>query len=115
MLRLTPGDPAANIAGDAATSEDIAQLRIDLGLEEPLPVQFFVYTRNLLQGDLGDSYYYKRPVISMVADGIGPTVSLALFTIVIAVVVAVPLGTCKVINPLAKESQVGPIGWCCHQ
>jgi len=93
MLRLTPGDPAANIAGDAATSEDIAQLRIDLGLEEPLPVQFFVYTRNLLQGDLGDSYYYKRPVISMVADGIGPTVSLALFTIFIAVVVAVPLGT----------------------
>ncbi|MEM7257514.1 MAG: ABC transporter permease [Pseudomonadota bacterium] len=93
MLRLTPGDPAANIAGDAATSEDIAQLRVELGLEEPLPVQFGIYMSNLLRGDFGDSYYYKRPVISMIADGIEPTLSLALFTIVIACLIAVPLGT----------------------
>ncbi|MFK7857379.1 MAG: ABC transporter permease [Granulosicoccus sp.] len=93
MLRLTPGDPAANIAGDAATSEDIAQLRIDLGLEEPLPVQFAIYIKNILKGDFGESFYYKRSVMSMVADGIGPTLSLALFTIVIACAVAVPLGT----------------------
>ncbi|MFK7994017.1 MAG: ABC transporter permease [Granulosicoccus sp.] len=93
MLRLTPGDPAANIAGDAATSEDIAKLRIDLGLEEPLPVQFTIYVKNILKGDFGESFYYKRSVMSMVADGIGPTLSLALFTIVIACVVAVPLGT----------------------
>ncbi len=93
MLRLTPGDPAANIAGDAATSEDIAQLRVELGLEEPLPIQFGIYIRNILKGDFGESYYYKRPVMSMVADGVGPTVSLALFTIVIACTVAVPLGT----------------------
>jgi len=93
MLRLTPGDPAANIAGDAATSEDIAKLRVDLGLEEPLPVQFAIYIKNLVKGDFGESYYYKRSVISMIADGLGPTLSLALFTIVIACVVAVPLGT----------------------
>lgn len=93
MLRLTPGDPAANIAGDAATSEDIAQLRVDLGLEEPLPVQFGIYIKNILKGDFGESFYYKRPVMSMVADGVGPTLSLAFFTIVIACVVAVPLGT----------------------
>ena len=93
MLRLTPGDPAANIAGDAATTEDIAQLRADLGLEEPLLVQFGIYAKNLLRGDFGESFYYKRPVISMIADGVQPTLSLALFTIVIASVVAVPLGT----------------------
>lgn len=93
MLRLTPGDPASNIAGDAATSEDIAQLRIDLGLEDPLPVQFAIYVKNMLKGDFGESFYYKRPVISMVADGVGPTLSLALFTIVIACAIAVPLGT----------------------
>lgn len=93
MLRLTPGDPAANIAGDAATSEDIAKLRVDLGLEEPLPVQFGIYLSNLLRGDLGESFYYKRSVVSMIADGIGPTLSLALFTIVIACALAVPLGT----------------------
>ncbi|MFK7892332.1 MAG: ABC transporter permease [Granulosicoccus sp.] len=93
LLRLTPGDPAANIAGDAATSEDIAKLRTDLGLNEPLPVQFGIYMKNLLQGDFGESFYYKRPVISMIANGVGPTVSLALFTIVLACLVAVPLGT----------------------
>lgn len=93
MLRLTPGDPAANIAGDAATSADIAELRVELGLEEPLPVQFAIYVRNLLKGDFGESFYYKRPVISMIADGIEPTLSLALFTIVLACMVAVPLGT----------------------
>lgn len=93
MLRLTPGDPASNLAGDAATSEDIAKLRIELGLEEPLPVQFGIYIGNLLRGDFGESYYYKRPVISMVADSVGPTLSLALFTIVLACAIAVPLGT----------------------
>lgn len=93
MLRLTPGDPAANIAGDAATTEDIAQLRIDLGLEEPLLVQFGIYAKNLLRGDFGESFYYKRPVINMIADGVEPTLSLALFTIVLASLVAVPLGT----------------------
>lgn len=93
MLRLTPGDPASNLAGDAATSEDIAQLRVDLGLDKSLPVQFGIYISNLLQGDFGDSYYYKRPVISMIADGVEPSLSLALFTIVIACCIAVPLGT----------------------
>lgn len=93
MLRLTPGDPASNIAGDAATSEDIAKLRVKLGLEEPLPVQFVIYAKNLLKGDFGESFYYKRPVVNMIADGIEPTLSLALFTIVMACLIAVPLGT----------------------
>ncbi len=93
MLRLTPGDPAANIAGDAATTEDIAKLRVELGLEEPLLVQFGIYAKNLLKGDFGESFYYKRPVINMIADGVQPTLSLALFTILIASLIAVPLGT----------------------
>lgn len=93
MLRLTPGDPAANIAGDAATTQDIAKLRVELGLEEPLLVQFGIYAKNLLRGDFGESFYYKRPVINMIADGVQPTLSLALFTIVIASLIAVPMGT----------------------
>ncbi len=93
MLRLTPGDPAANIAGDAATSADIAELREKLGLERPIVVQFGIYLKNLAQGDFGESFYYKRPVINMIADSVEPTVSLALFTITIAVLIAVPLGT----------------------
>lgn len=93
MLRLTPGDPAANIAGDAATTEDIAQLTVKLGLDKPLIVQFGIYMKNLLVGDFGESFYYKRPVMSMIADGVEPTLSLALFTIVLACLIAVPIGT----------------------
>ena len=93
MLRLTPGDPAAKIAGDAATSQDIAQLRTELGLDRPLPIQFGIWIGDMLTGDFGESFYYKRPVSSMIADGVEPTVSLAIFTMVLACFIAVPLGT----------------------
>ena len=93
MLRLTPGDPAAIIAGDAATSADIALIREKLGLERSLIEQFFLWIGNMLTGDFGESFYYKRTVASMIADRVGPTVALATFTIIIACVVAVPLGT----------------------
>ncbi len=93
MLRLTPGDPAAIIAGDAATSQDIAQIRDKLGLEEPMVIQFGIWVGNMLTGDFGDSFYYKRTVSSMIADRVGPTVALATFTIILACIVAIPLGT----------------------
>jgi len=93
MLRLTPGDPAAIIAGDAATSKDIALIREKLGLERSLIEQFFLWVGNMLTGDFGESFYYKRSVASMIADRVGPTMALATFTIIIACVVAIPLGT----------------------
>ena len=93
MLRLTPGDPAAIIAGDAATTQDIALIREKMGLERPLLVQFGIWTGNMLKGDFGESFYYKRTVISMIGDRIGPTLALSLFTIIIACTIAVPLGT----------------------
>ncbi len=93
MLRLTPGDPAAIIAGDAATSADIDLIREKLGLERSLIEQFVLWIGNMLGGDFGESFYYKRSVTSMISDRIWPTLALATFTIVIACVVAVPLGT----------------------
>jgi peptide/nickel transport system permease protein len=93
MLRLTPGDPASIIAGDAATSEDIAVIREKLGLERPIVVQFGIWIRNILTGDFGESFYYKRPVASMIADRVGPTVALSVLTIIMACAVAIPLGT----------------------
>lgn len=93
MLRLTPGDPAAIIAGDAATTEDVKQIRESLGLERPMLVQFGIWISNMLAGDFGESFYYKRTVASMIADRVGPTFALATFTIIIASLVAIPLGT----------------------
>ncbi len=92
MLRLTPGDPAAILAGDAATTEQIAAIRAGLGLDRPLPVQFGIWFGNLAQGDLGQSYFYKMPVTQLIGQRIEPTLSLAALTIAIAVLVAVPLG-----------------------
>lgn len=92
MLRLTPGDPAAVLAGDAATTEQIAQIRANLGLDRSIPEQFAIWFGHMLTGDLGQSYYYKMPVTTLIGQRLEPTVSLALITITIAVAVAVPLG-----------------------
>ena len=92
MLRLTPGDPAAVLAGDAASTEQIAQIREGLGLNRSIPEQYAIWAGRLLTGDLGQSYYYKTPVTTLIGQRLEPTVSLALITITLAVLVAVPLG-----------------------
>lgn len=93
MLRLAPGDPASIIAGDAATTADIADIRKALGLDEPIIKQFFIWAGNMLTGDLGESFAYKRTVESLVLERLEPTVALATLTIIMACVIAVPLGT----------------------
>ena len=92
LLRLSPGDPAAVIAGDYATAEQIGKIRAQLGLDLPLHVQFFTWLGRLLQGDLGVSIFSNLPVTTLIAQRIEPTLTLALTTIVFSIVVAVPLG-----------------------
>jgi len=92
LLRLTPGDPAAILAGDAASTDQIAQIRASLGLDRPIPVQFGIWVGHLFSGELGDSFYYKQSVTSLIGQRLEPTLSLAVMTIVIAVLVSVPLG-----------------------
>ena len=92
MLRLTPGDPASIIAGAAATSADIAGIRDKLGLDRPIVEQFAIWIGNLARGDLGESFYFKKTVASLVADRLEPTLALATLTLVWSIVVAVPLG-----------------------
>ncbi len=93
ILRLTPGDPAAVIAGNNATGEDIERIREQLGLSKPLLAQFWIWFSNALQGDLGYSFYLNKPVSELIAQRIEPTLSLAAGTLALAVLVAVPLGT----------------------
>jgi peptide/nickel transport system permease protein len=92
MLRLTPADPAAIIAGDNANSEQVAEIRKRLGLDQPILTQFVIWGSKLLQGDLGESFFFKKQVAELIADRLEPTLSLALCTIVLAVLIAVPLG-----------------------
>jgi peptide/nickel transport system permease protein len=92
MLRLTPGDPAAIIAGDTATPEQLEQIRDALGLNDPLHIQFITWIGNLLQGDFGTSVISGKPVIELIEARMEPTISLALTTIILSVLIAVPLG-----------------------
>ena len=92
MLRLTPGDPAVIIAGDAANPEQVAQIRAGLGLDRPIAVQFGIWFGNLLTGNMGESYFFKMQVTELIAHRIEPTLALSLCTIVLSVLISVPLG-----------------------
>ena len=92
LLHLAPGDPAAIIAGDLATADDIAKIRTRLGLDQPLLVQFFTWINQLLHGDLGNSIFSAHPVSQLIGQRLEPTLALTLTTLVISVLLAVPLG-----------------------
>lgn len=92
ILRLTPGDPAAIIAGDGATADQLAQMRTHMGLDKPVHIQFFVWLLQLSRGDLGVSLISGIPVSAIISDRIGPTVALGTSIIVFSVLVAIPLG-----------------------
>jgi peptide/nickel transport system permease protein len=92
LLHLAPGDPAALIAGDFATAEDIARIGKQLGLDEPLHVQFVAWVGRLFRGDLGTSIFSHLPVSRLIRQRLEPTLVLSVTTLVIAVVLAVPIG-----------------------
>jgi peptide/nickel transport system permease protein len=92
MLRLTPSDPAAIIAGDNATADDVAKIRTQLGLDQPMLTQFVVWMSKILTGDFGQSFFFKKSVGELILDRLEPTLSLAVVTIILSVLIAVPLG-----------------------
>jgi peptide/nickel transport system permease protein len=92
LLHLTPGDPAAVIAGDEASPAAIDAIRHKLGLDRPIWEQFGIYVQNLLRGDLGTSIFSNLPVMTLVKQRLEPTVVLAISTLVVAVLFAVPMG-----------------------
>ena len=92
LLRLTPGDPASILAGDNATPEQLERIRVSLGLHEPLYTQFFTWIGKLLHGDLGVSLISNVPVLKMIGQRVEPSISIALSTITLSILIAVPLG-----------------------
>ncbi len=90
--RAMPIDPVIAIAGDHAPPEVIAQVRTELGLDKPLPVQFAIYLRNLAEGDLGHSVMTSRPVTEDIARFFPATLELATVAMIISVLLGVPLG-----------------------
>ena len=92
LLYLTPGDPAATIAGDLATADDIARIHRQLGLDDPFLVRFGHWAWGVLQGDLGTSIFTNLPVTTLIGQRVGPTVSLTVIALFITLSFAIPLG-----------------------
>ncbi|WP_419695972.1 ABC transporter permease [Mesorhizobium muleiense] len=92
LLRLAPGDPAAMIAGKAATAEVIAGIRERMGLNDPMPVQFIRWVDDMLGGDFGTSIFAGRPVIELVSQRLEPTISLSIQTMILSVTIGVCFG-----------------------
>lgn len=92
LLRLAPGDPAAMIAGDMATQQMIDGIREQLRLNEPLPVQFVQWARDILSGDFGTSIFAGLPVLKLISQRLEPTISLAILTMVLSVTAGVTFG-----------------------
>jgi peptide/nickel transport system permease protein len=92
LVHLVPGDPAAAMLGDMATAEDIAALHARLGLDRPLVQQYFVWISNIFHGDFGDSVANHQTVASMILSHLEPTIHLTILALIIAVLIAIPLG-----------------------
>ncbi len=92
LVHLVPGDPAAAMLGDMATEADIAALRERMGLNRPLLEQYVVWVGNVLHGDFGESVSGNETVLSMILSHLQPTVFLSLYSLMIAAVIAIPLG-----------------------
>src|SRR5690606_30578129 len=92
MLRLAPGDPAALVAGDAATTEQLELIRQSMALHQPIYIQFVIWLGNLVRGDLGVSFLSGTPVYDMLKGRISPPLITCAATISASILGAVPLG-----------------------
>lgn len=91
LIKLIPGDPASAILGERASNEAVQALRRQWGLDRPLPVQYGVYLRNLVTGDLGQSLRYRTPVIDLLPRRTAVTLFLVVYSMLLSLLVAVPL------------------------
>jgi ABC-type dipeptide/oligopeptide/nickel transport system permease component len=91
-IRLIPGDPAQLMAGQAATEEVVRQIRQSLGLDQPLPVQYLYFLRNVVRGDLGRSLFNGAPVVEELGQRFPRTVRLALASMAVASLIGIPAG-----------------------
>ncbi|MEL6264837.1 MAG: ABC transporter permease [Pseudomonadota bacterium] len=99
LTRALPGDPAVYFAGAAADAESIAQVRAELGLDQPLPIQFAYYVGDLLQGDLGRSISTGQPVLDDLAQRLPASLELTLTALTLSCAIAIPLGVLAATRP----------------
>src|SRR5437588_1583105 len=99
LTRALPGDPAAYFAGPAATKEAVEQIRVKLGLDKPLIVQFGRYVEDLMRGDLGNSLTTGQPVTTEIRNRLPASAELTLLGLLVSIVIAIPLGVLAATRP----------------
>jgi ABC-type dipeptide/oligopeptide/nickel transport system permease component len=109
LIKTIPGDPAVLMLGPTATPEAIASLRAKMGLDQPIPVQFVIYVKALVHGDLGTSWQTTRPVLEDLLQRFPATVELVTFGLLIAILIGVPLGLAAAVNPKGWLARVADI------
>jgi peptide/nickel transport system permease protein len=92
LIHLVPGDPAQAMLGDGASPQDIAELRVSLGLDRPLLDQYVTFLRHAVTGDLGKSFRTGQPVTTMIIERLPATAELAIAAMIVAILIAIPLG-----------------------
>ena len=93
FIHLIPGDPIYVLLGDTATPDQVDKLRRELGLDEPIVVQYLQWAAHALRGDLGQSIFFQAPVTRVIADGAETSILLASMTMIWVVLIGVPIGT----------------------
>jgi len=106
LIRLIPGDPAAQMLGLEATPQEIEKLRREMGLDQPIYKQFLIWGGNALRGDLGNSIFLQQPVSRAILEHLECTISLALLALTYAVLVAVPIGVIAAVKQNAWQDKV---------
>jgi len=109
IISLTPGDVADMILGQGATKESVAKLREDMGLNDPLPVQYGRYLGRLLQGDMGLSYATGKPVAGEIAARYPNTLRLAFFSILVSILISIPVGVVSAVKQYSIFDNLGMI------
>jgi peptide/nickel transport system permease protein len=92
LVHAVPGDPVEVMIGESASSADRMQLRADLGLDQPIYMQFWVYLNKLAHGDLGVSIHSKKPIVDLLAERLPATAKLALLALSFGILIGLPLG-----------------------
>ncbi|MGN5236489.1 MULTISPECIES: ABC transporter permease subunit [unclassified Rhodococcus (in: high G+C Gram-positive bacteria)] len=110
LILLIPGDPAQRIAGENATAEQIDAIRLELGLDKPLVVQYFDFVTSLLRGDLGTSFTYQAPVLDMIVDRLPVTLSLTVVAVFIALLIGIPAGIAGGSRPGSRLDRTTGVG-----
>ena len=109
LIFFSPGDPASLMLGPDATMEQIAQLRTQMGYDQPVAVQMARWFSNLLKGDLGESIFLNQPVVQAIGEHLGVTMALTIFAMVIALSIGVTLGVVSAVNrgkPLDQAAMI---------